>query len=208
MAVRAAGTFLVSLGRPHMIPMVSATRANIFQSGAPLSHAVSPSTVVLNIPNWDKKITMARPLTKPIITGCGINLTNFPSRSSPAAICMPPTISRVMNSQCSPKLSTGVARPDPISFPFCMRCTMTTAMAPVAPDIIPGRPPAMEVTIPIIKAPYNPTKGSTPATKAKATASGTKARATVSPERISSLGLKVKFRRSSFLIALLKRGQS
>jgi hypothetical protein len=58
-------------------------------------------------------------------------------------------------------------------------------MAPVAPEIIPGRPPNIEVTSPIIKAPYKPTIGDIPATKAKATASGTKAKATVNPERIS-----------------------
>ena len=58
-------------------------------------------------------------------------------------------------------------------------------MAPVAPDIIPGRPPNTEVINPIIKAPYKPTIGDTPATKAKATASGTKAKATVNPERMS-----------------------
>ena len=62
---------------------------------------------------------------------------------------------------------------------------MTTASAPVAPEIIPGLPPKIAVINPIINAAYKPTSGSTPATKAKATASGTSARATVIPERIS-----------------------
>ena len=66
-------------------------------------------------------------------------------------------------------------------------------MAPVAPEIIPGLPPKSAVTIPIINAPYKPTNGSIPATKAKATASGTSARATVNPERISFFGFCVKF---------------
>ena len=64
---------------------------------------------------------------------------------------------------------------------------MTTAMAPVAPEIIPGRPPKIEVTNPIIKAPYKPTMGDMPATKAKATASGTSAKATVIPDKRSFL---------------------
>ena len=62
---------------------------------------------------------------------------------------------------------------------------MTTAKAPVAPEIIPGRPPKTDVINPIIKAAYKPTKGGTPATKAKATASGTSARATVTPDNRS-----------------------
>ena len=62
-----------------------------------------------------------------------------------------------------------------------------TATAPVAPEIIPGRPPRMEVTKQRIKAAYKPVKGENPGIKANAMASGTKARATVRPERISVL---------------------
>jgi hypothetical protein len=64
---------------------------------------------------------------------------------------------------------------------------MTTARAPVAPDIIPGLPPITAVINPIIKAAYKPERGVTPATKAKAIASGTKARETVKPDNISIL---------------------
>ena len=35
-------------------------------------------------------MTIARPLTNPIITGCGINLTNLPNLSNPAIICKTP----------------------------------------------------------------------------------------------------------------------
>ena len=62
---------------------------------------------------------------------------------------------------------------------------MTTANAPVAPDIIPGRPPIKAVIKPTIKAAYNPDNGATPATKAKAIASGTNANATVNPDKTS-----------------------
>lgn len=82
-----------------------------------------------------------------------------------------------------------------------MRWTITTAMAPVAPEIIPGRPPKREVINPIMKAPYNPTKGSMPATKAKATASGTSASATVIPERTSFFGLPTKLLKNCFISA-------
>jgi len=60
-------------------------------------------------------------------------------------------------------------------------------IAPVAPEIIPGRPPKIEANNPMMKAAYSPTRGSTPATNAKAIASGTKASDTVIPDRISVL---------------------
>ena len=66
---------------------------------------------------------------------------------------------------------------------------MTTASAPVAPEIIPGLPPNTEVIKQTMKAAYKPTSGGTFAIKAKATASGTNARATVKPDKISVLWL-------------------
>ena len=65
--------------------------------------------------------------------------------------------------------------------------TKTTATAPVAPEIIPGLPPKIEVTNPITKAAYNPVSGENPAIIAKAIASGTNAKATVNPDKISVL---------------------
>lgn len=62
-----------------------------------------------------------------------------------------------------------------------------TATAPVAPEIMPGRPPKIAVIRPIRKAAYRPIVGSTWATKEKAMASGIRASATVSPERMSFL---------------------
>ena len=67
-----------------------------------------------------------------------------------------------------------------------------TAIAPVAPEIIPLRPPKTDVIRPTIKAAYKPTNGSSFATNAKAMASGTRASATVKPERISARGLVVR----------------
>ena len=89
-----------------------------------------------------------------------------------------------------------------MSSPPLISAIITTAVAPVAPEIIPGLPPKRAVTIPIIKAPYNPTIGDKPATKANATASGTNAIATVKPDKISSLGLNVKFLSACFIIGI------
>ena len=70
----------------------------------------------------------------------------------------------------------------------------------MAPEIIPGLPPKIEVIKPTINAAYKPTKGSTPATKAKATASGTNANATVIPERISFCTFFTLFLTNAFMI--------
>ena len=86
------------------------------------------------------------------------------------------------NKYCKPIIAPSA----PIALPSFTKLTITTAKAPVAPEIIPGRPPKIAVTKPIIKAPYKPTIGEIPATKAKATASGTSAKATVNPESRSS----------------------
>jgi hypothetical protein len=62
---------------------------------------------------------------------------------------------------------------------------ITTAIAPVAPEIIPGLPQKIEVIRPTKNAACRPTIGSTFATNENAIASGMRARATVKPERIS-----------------------
>ena len=116
---------------------------------------------------------MARPLTKPSITGCGTMRINLPSLNTPALIWSMPISTTVANKYSTPWSATSA--------------TITTASAPVAPEIIPGRPPMHAVIKPTIKAVYKPTKGSTPATKAKATASGTSASATVRPDNKSFL---------------------
>ena len=62
---------------------------------------------------------------------------------------------------------------------------MRSAIAPVAAEIIAGRPPTNEMTTAIQKDAYRPTFGSTPAIIEKAIASGMSARPTTSPARIS-----------------------
>jgi len=98
---------------------------------------------------------------------------SFPNRNKPAPICNNPANITVAKTYSTPWLIT--------------RLTITIATAPVAPEIMPGLPPKIEVTNPITKAAYNPVNGSKPAIIAKATASGTNAKATVNPDKTSFL---------------------
>ena len=97
-ATKAEGIFSVSFGSPHMISIVRVTKPSIIFNEDPVIHSIVPFMFSLNNPSWAKNITMANPLTNPIITGWGISLTNLPNRNTPANICIPPTISKVMNS--------------------------------------------------------------------------------------------------------------
>jgi len=67
---------------------------------------------------------------------------------------------------------------------------MTSAMAPVAALIMPGRPPTKAITTAMQKLAYRPTLGSTPAMMEKAMASGISARATTRPASTSPRVLK------------------
>ena len=116
---------------------------------------------------------MARPFTNPKITGCGTKRMSFPSFKKPAKACMIPAKITVANTYSTP-------------YSFA-KDTITIATAPVAPEIIPGRPPKIAVTKPTTKAAYKPVKGESPAIRAKAMASGTSAKATVKPESTSVL---------------------
>ena len=93
---------------------------------------------------------------------------NLPHCITPANICNRPIKTTVANKYSTPCCAT--------------KATITTAKAPVAPEIIPGRPPNNAVIKPTINAAYKPTNGFTPATNANATASGTRAKATVKPD--------------------------
>src|SRR5690606_447102 len=165
-----AGTALVNFGSLQIITIVSNTKPNIVYSEGPVNHC-PPSS--LNCSNWDIKMMMARPLTKPRMTGVGTNRMNFPIRAIPVVTCIRPANTTVANTYSTPWEATSD--------------TNTTATAPVAPEIIPGRPPRIEVTNPIINAAYNPVRGDNPAISAKATASGTSAIATVRPDNTSVL---------------------
>ncbi len=66
-------------------------------------------------------------------------------------------------------------------------------MAPVAAEIIPGRPPAKAITTAMLKEAYRPIFGSTPAMMEKAMASGISARATTRPASRSPRRLENQF---------------
>ena len=75
---------------------------------------------------------------------------------------------------------------------YCSPCSTFNAInvitvAPAPPETIAGRPPKIAVTIPIIKAPYKPTKGDKPAKMANESDSGIIVMATVKPANISFL---------------------
>lgn len=67
---------------------------------------------------------------------------------------------------------------------------MSKAIAPVAAEIIPGRPPIKDMITAIQNEAYSPTIGSTPAIIENAIASGIRASATTIPAKISPLVLE------------------
>src|SRR5690606_7671785 len=126
--------------------------------------------------NCAMKIRIARALTKPVTTERDTKRISEPSLRYPAMICSTPH-SRVAASRYS--------RPW-----FFTRVAISSAMAPVAAEIIPGRPPAKAITTAIQKEAYKPTFGSTPAIMENAMASGINANATTRPESRSPRTLK------------------
>ena len=73
------------------------------------------------------KIRLARALTKPVITERETKRMSEPSFITPATICSTPVSTVAAKRYCKPCSLT--------------RSTMTSAIAPVAAEIIPGRPP-------------------------------------------------------------------
>mmetsp|Transcript_16448 Transcript_16448/g.41746 ORF Transcript_16448/g.41746 Transcript_16448/m.41746 type:complete len:203 (+) Transcript_16448:1050-1658(+) len=179
MATSGAGTARVSFGRMVMMPMVRATRPAMVASGAPESHTAWPAALtVWKCSACADRMTMARPFTKPSMAGCGTRRMSLPRRSTPKTSCRPPAIAMQAKRYSGPWLAT--------------REPVTTAVAPAAPEIMPGLPPSSAVTAHMRIAPCRPTSGCTPATKVKASASGTRASATVTPASTSARGFEVK----------------
>jgi hypothetical protein len=75
------------------------------------------------------KISIASAFTKPVITERDTNRITYPSRSNPATICSSPASTVAASRYCSPWSLTSV--------------TINTAVAAVAAEIMPGRPPVM-----------------------------------------------------------------
>ena len=115
--------------------MVTATSPVIMYSGVPLSQ-VSP---LLKCSNCARAMMIARPLTKPSITGCGTMRTSLPNFSKPNANMINPPSNTVASKYCTPCCTTSA--------------TITTAIEPAAPDTMPGRPPNSAVRVQMMNAP-------------------------------------------------------
>ena len=115
-----------------------------------------------------RKIRIASALTKPVTTERETKRISVLSRSAPAKICSTPVRIVAANRYCSPWSFT--------------RSTISSAIAPVAAEIMPGRPPAIAVITAMQNDAYRPTFGSTPAISEKAMASGISASATSTPD--------------------------
>src|ERR1700754_2604135 len=122
------------------------------------------------------KIRMASAFTKPVTTERDTKRINDPSFRAPATIWKTPVAIVVRNRYCKPCVLTSP--------------TISKAMAPVAAEIMAGRPPAKAMTTAIENEAERATLGSTPAMMEKAIASGMSASATTSPESTSPRTLK------------------
>ena len=121
--------------------------------------------------SWARKIRIASALTKPTTTERETKRIRVLSRSAPAMICSTPARMVAASRYSRPWSRT--------------RSTITSAIAPVAAEIMPGRPPAIAVTTAMQNEAYRPTRGSTPAMMEKAMASGISASATSTPDSTS-----------------------
>mmetsp|Transcript_99739 Transcript_99739/g.282499 ORF Transcript_99739/g.282499 Transcript_99739/m.282499 type:complete len:394 (-) Transcript_99739:453-1634(-) len=114
-------------------------------------------------------MTMARPLTKPSITECGIMVMNLDSRRAAAMICRTPTMKT--QSAMGPMPSSGSSDTR----------ARTTAVAAEALEIMPGRPPTSAAEMPMMQPAQMPLRGETPVMKEKDIASGSAAIAVENP---------------------------
>ena len=114
----------------------------------------TPFSCTWKSPICARKMTTARPLTKPSMTECGTSLMNLPSLNRPMRTRMTPARTTAANISSTPLGSVLVAEPDirEISLPCLTSATRTIAIAPVAPEIMPGLPPNIEVNSPMTNA--------------------------------------------------------
>ena len=91
-ATSAEGTARVIFGRKWMITMVRATTRRVAVRAVLSSRLFSPVTGSMSKKccSCARKITIARPLTKPSMTGYGTMRMYFPSRSRPTPIWIRP----------------------------------------------------------------------------------------------------------------------
>src|SRR5690625_2211286 len=114
---------------------------------------------------------IASALTNPTITCWGMNRMSRANPTRPSTTCNAPARITVAMRYSTPWLATSGA--------------MTSATAPVAAEIIAGRPPTIAIVTAIVKEANSPSRGSTPAMMENAMASGMSASATTSPPSTS-----------------------
>jgi hypothetical protein len=110
---------------------------------------------------------MASALTNPVITDRGTKRISLAAPSAPSATCIKPASTVAARRYSTPCSATSE--------------TTTSAIAPVAAEIIAGRPPVKAMATAMTNDAYKPTRGSTPAMIENEIASGISARATTRP---------------------------
>ena len=102
-ATRGAGMAFVIFGVTQIITIVTATSASVIYSIGPAIQLDVPSALTIwNCCSCASPITIASPLTKPSITGCGTMRMNLPSRKMPASSCKMPISTTVANRYSAP----------------------------------------------------------------------------------------------------------
>jgi hypothetical protein len=121
--------------------------------------------------NCAAAMRIASALTNPTMALRGRNRISFATPSRPNTTCRIPARITAATRYGSPWSRTSGAT--------------TRATAPVAAEIIAGRPPTTAVVTAMVNVAKRPTRGSTPAMIEKAMASGVRASATTRPESTS-----------------------
>ena len=140
---------------------------------AVMAYTCQPTPAVFGFSSGScaRKIRIASALTKPVTTERETKRISRPNCTQPAITCSTPVSTVAASRYCRPWSLTSEA--------------MTSAMAPVAAEIMPGRPPANAMMVAMLKEAYRPTLGSTPAMMENAMASGMSASATTRPASTS-----------------------
>mmetsp|Transcript_7372 Transcript_7372/g.18015 ORF Transcript_7372/g.18015 Transcript_7372/m.18015 type:complete len:213 (+) Transcript_7372:2341-2979(+) len=173
-----------TLGKYSMSAMARMQRSAIQTASQPVTHSCVCSS--WNGCSCAMPITIARPFTKPIITGVGTSWIRLLSRKKAKTNMRTDATMTDTKSFSTPSYTYSQSPPPvPSLHERDTNVPATAAIAPVAPLIMPGLPPKTVAKRPTIHAAWRPTDGSTLAMKAKATDSGICAKHMIRPESIS-----------------------
>ena len=158
-ATSVAGTAVVSRGNSTTIARANAV-SGYTSHGTPISSG-----------SCEVNTRMANALTNPTITERGTNRMSRATPNTPSRIWMTP-----------PRMIAASRCPTPYAWDSG---ATTSATAPVAAEIMAGRPPTIAVVTAMVKDANSPTRGSTPAMIENAMASGIRASATTTAANTS-----------------------